>query len=185
MRDDRFNHNVDRKVETKAAPLRRVEVITGVERRRDWPDEKKLAIVAESCQDGVVISDVARRHGLRPQQLFAWRSEFRKREAAGRLFGGMSGGTQGGTQAFAPVMIANERPAVAAAETPAMAAYPLPAEPASPKQALPLRRLETGFAKTGGVAPVEIVLGCATVRLHGCVDTKTLAAVLGAVKAIA
>ena len=127
MSNDRFNHNVDRKVKTKAAPVRRVEVITGVERRRDWPDEKKLAIVAESCQDGVVISDVARRHGLRPQQLFAWRSEFRKREAAGRLFGGMSGGTQGGTQAFAPVMIANERPAVAAAETPAMAAYPLPA----------------------------------------------------------
>ena len=59
MSMDRFNHNVDRKVKTKAAPVQRVEVITGVERRRDWPDEKKLAIVAESCQDGVVISDVA------------------------------------------------------------------------------------------------------------------------------
>ena len=52
MSNDRFNHNVDRKVKRKAAPLQRVEVITGVERRRDWTDEEKLAIIAESCQDG-------------------------------------------------------------------------------------------------------------------------------------
>lgn len=55
----RFNHNVDRKVKTEAARVQRVEVITGVERRREWTDEKKLAIIAESCRDGVVISDVA------------------------------------------------------------------------------------------------------------------------------
>ncbi len=177
MSMDRFNHNVDRKVKTKAAPVQRVEVITGVERRRDWPDEKKLAIVAESCQDGVVISDVARRHGLRPQQLFAWRSEFRKREAAGRLFDGMA--------SFAPVMIADDRPAAAAAATPAMATLPSPAEPTPPKQPLRQRRPETGFAKAAGVAAIEIVLGGATVRLHGGVDVKTLAAVLGAVKVIA
>ena len=66
----RFNSNVDRKVKTEAIPIRRVEVITGVERRRDWTDEQKLSIIAESSRDGVVISDVARRHGLRPQQLF-------------------------------------------------------------------------------------------------------------------
>jgi hypothetical protein len=55
MSYDRFNHNVDRKVKTKAAPLQRVEGITGVERRREWTDEEKLAIVAESCQEGAVI----------------------------------------------------------------------------------------------------------------------------------
>jgi transposase-like protein len=87
MNSDRFNHNVDRKVKTKAAPIQRVEVITGVERRRDWTDEEKLAIIAESCQAGAVISEVARRHGLRPQQLFTWRNGFRKREAARRLCG--------------------------------------------------------------------------------------------------
>src|SRR5208282_6202141 len=108
MSYDRFNHNVDRRVKTKAAPLQRVEVITGVERRREWTDEEKLAIIAESCQEGAVISDVARRHGLRPQQLFTWRNGLRKREAA-RL--------QQGAPAFAPVMIAHGRSAEAPAET--------------------------------------------------------------------
>jgi hypothetical protein len=40
---DHFNSNVDRKVKTEATPIRRVEVITGVERRRDWTDEQKLS----------------------------------------------------------------------------------------------------------------------------------------------
>ena len=115
MSYDRFNHNVDRRVQTKAAPLQRVEVITGVERRREWMDEEKLAIIAESCQEGAVISDVARRHGLRPQQLFTWRNGLRRREAARRLCGGASGG-------IAPVTIADERPAVAPVETPVVLA---------------------------------------------------------------
>ena len=107
MSSDRFNSNVDLKVKTEATPIRRIEVITGVERRREWSDEEKQTIIAESSQDGVVISDVARRHGLRPQQLFNWRNEFRKGEA--RLI-------CGGTPAFTPVMIADERPSAAPAE---------------------------------------------------------------------
>jgi transposase-like protein len=83
MDTHRFNHKVDRKVKTEAPRVQRVEVIKGVERRRDWTDEEKLAIIAESCRDGVVISDVARRHCLRPQQLFTWPNEFRKRNAGG------------------------------------------------------------------------------------------------------
>ena len=114
MSTHRFDHKVDRRFKTEASRGARVEVITGVERRRDWTDEEKLAIVAESCEDGVVISDVARRHGLRPQQLFTWRNEFRRREAA-RL-------QCGGAPAFTPVMIAHDRPAGAAAEAPAVAA---------------------------------------------------------------
>ena len=109
MSSDRFNSNVDFKVKTEATPIRRIEVITGVERRRAWSDEEKQAIIAESSHDGVVISDVARRYGLRPQQLFNWRNEFRKREA--RLM-------CGGTPVFTPVMIADERPATAPAEAP-------------------------------------------------------------------
>ena len=107
MSRDRFNSNVDRKVKTEATPIRRVEVITGAERRRDWTDEQKLSIIAESCQDGAVISDVARRHGLRPQQLFNWRNEFRKRK---------TGLVCGGTPAFAPIMIADDRLSAAPAE---------------------------------------------------------------------
>ncbi|MFY9656661.1 MAG: transposase [Methylocystis sp.] len=151
MSRDRFNSNVDRRVKTEATPIRRVEVITGVERRRDWTDEQKLSIIAESCRDGVVISDVARRHGLRPQQLFNWRNEFRKREAARRM--------HGGTPAFAPVMIADERP--------------------------PATKAEVAAAPLADAPMIEIVLGGATVRTRGAIDAKALAAVLRAVKAIA
>jgi hypothetical protein len=79
--------------------------------------------------------------------LFNWRNEFRKREA--RLM-------CGGTPAFAPVMIADDRPAAAQAEAPVSDA--------------PL---------------IEIVLGGVTVRTRGSVDAKALAAVLRAVKAVA
>ena len=146
MSRDRFNSNFDRKVKTEATPIRRVEVITGVERRRDWTDEQKLSIIAESCQEGAVISDVARRHGLRPQQLFNWRNEFRKRKI----------GLVCGTPAFAPVMIADDRPPATKAEA------------AAPVAEAPL---------------IEIVLGGATVRTRGAIDAKALAAVLRAVKA--
>jgi len=153
MSSHRFDHKVARRFETEGSRGPRVEVITGVERRRDWTDEEKLAIVVESCADGVVISEVARRHGLRPQQLFAWRNEFRRREAA-RL-------QCGGTPAFAPVMIAHDRPA--AADAPAVG----------------------GPVSGAGAALIEIVLDGVTVRLHGAADAKTLAAVLRAVKSIA
>jgi transposase len=57
--------------------LRRVEVITGVGRRRRWSREAKARIVLESQQPGAVVSEVARRHGMTPQQLFGWRREAR------------------------------------------------------------------------------------------------------------
>ena len=43
--------------------------------RRKWSAERKGEIVAESMQPGVVVSEVARRHNLTPQQLFAWRHD--------------------------------------------------------------------------------------------------------------
>jgi transposase len=51
----------------------RIEVITGVARRRRWSVEEKLRIVAESLTGGASVSVVAQRHGLRPNQLFKWR----------------------------------------------------------------------------------------------------------------
>jgi len=53
--------------------VRRLEVITGVGGRRVWPDEDKGRIVAESFAAGANVSAVARRYGLRPQQVYAWR----------------------------------------------------------------------------------------------------------------
>ena len=57
--------------------LQRIEVITGVGRRRRWSPEAKARIVQESRQPGAVVSEVARRHGLSPQQLFGWRRDAR------------------------------------------------------------------------------------------------------------
>jgi transposase len=59
--------------------VRRIEVITGDGGRRRWTVDEKARIVAETLDPGVVISVIARRHGLSPQQLFAWRREARKR----------------------------------------------------------------------------------------------------------
>ena len=63
----------DRRVDPEVREVRRLEVITGALGRRRWSAEAKARIVAESLAPGVVISEVARRHDLRPQQLFAWR----------------------------------------------------------------------------------------------------------------
>jgi transposase len=51
----------------------RVEVITGVARRRRFSTELKLALVAETMQPGMSVSYVARHHGLSPSLLFRWR----------------------------------------------------------------------------------------------------------------
>lgn len=59
-------------------PVRRFEVFTGSGRRREWSDERKAEIVAESYEPGVTVCAVARRHGLTPQQLFTWRRVARK-----------------------------------------------------------------------------------------------------------
>ena len=58
---------------TKADEFRRIEVITGVGRRRRWTDEEKAWIVAESLDPASTVSAVARRYGLHPSQLFVWR----------------------------------------------------------------------------------------------------------------
>src|SRR5580698_11368209 len=51
----------------------KVEVITGVARRRRFSTDLKLAVVAETMQPGMSISYVARRHGLSPSLVFRWR----------------------------------------------------------------------------------------------------------------
>jgi transposase len=74
----RLDDTLDPKDET----IRRIEVITGGgERRRRWSDDEKAEAVEESLRSGVVVSQVARRRGLTPQQLFTWRREARQKAA--------------------------------------------------------------------------------------------------------
>ena len=65
-----------------AEPVRRIEVFTGAGRRRAWTQEEKAEIVAESFSGFETVCGVARRHGLTPQQLFAWRRRLRGAVAA-------------------------------------------------------------------------------------------------------
>jgi transposase len=57
--------------------LRRMELITGVGRRRRWTREQKARIVAESFESTGTVSDIARRHCMNPGLLFLWRRQAR------------------------------------------------------------------------------------------------------------
>ncbi|WP_404550433.1 transposase [Bradyrhizobium niftali] len=48
----------------------RIEVYAGAGRKR-WPDDLKAQIAAESLEPGAIVTNVARRHGGRPQQVQA------------------------------------------------------------------------------------------------------------------
>src|SRR3954453_20729758 len=82
--------------------FRRVEVITGVGRRRRWTEEEKAWIVAESLDPATTTSAVARGYGLHPSQLFVWRQQLATPAARD-------------TPAFVPVVVAEDDPTPAGA----------------------------------------------------------------------
>jgi transposase len=49
------------------------ELLGRVERRRRFSVEQKLAVLAEATAPGANMSEVARRHGLVPAQVYKWR----------------------------------------------------------------------------------------------------------------
>jgi transposase len=53
-----------------------VEIFRGQVRRR-WSEEDKRRLVAETIGPGATVHGVARRHGVSPSQLFAWRKLYR------------------------------------------------------------------------------------------------------------
>ena len=147
MARDRYDNNDDDNDVASTVRPRRVEVLTGPERRRKWPDEVKIAIVAEALAEGVVVSEVARRHDIVPSQLFEWMRRFRPEAKA------MSTSV---APTFAPVAL-DVAPVILPAPT------------------LPSER----------PVAIEISVGIATVRIRGAVDTRSLAAVLKALKVLA
>jgi transposase len=42
----------------------RVEVLSGVERRRRWSRDDKMRIIEETLAPGAVVTEIARRHGI-------------------------------------------------------------------------------------------------------------------------
>ena len=185
---DRFDHTLEHKLKTKpdepepedgagdaATAVRRIELITGTGRRRQWSDDDKARIVIESLRPGANVSGVARRNGLSPQQLFGWRREARALmteqaddapgcgqaapAAAARATSGQSrpsagvGSSAGRVPAFAPVVVAT------------CAASP-PSPPAGPPMS----------------GSIEIAIADAVVRVIGQVEPALLTAVLRAVR---
>jgi transposase len=159
MSRHRFDHSVDRNDDTKevSAParLRRIEMITGVERRRKWSAREKAEIVAESLVEGAVVSEVARRHGLSPQQLFGWRARLRNAVASAVP-------SSNATPAFVPAVVEHE---------------PVSA----PAPVVPAAAVAAGCAGANP-APIEISLGAVVVRVRGEADPRALTAVLKALR---
>jgi transposase len=158
MSKHRFDHSVDRsddikEVSATACP-RRIEVITGDDRRRKWSAQEKVAIVAESLAEGAVVSEVARRHGLRPQQVFGWRARLRD---AVKVVAPSSDATP----AFVPAIVEDEPPS--------------PATPALPT-------VVAMSAAGADPAPIEIALGGVIVRVRGEADLRALTTVLKALR---
>lgn len=105
---------------------RRFEVINGAGGRRHWSMDDKARIIAETLAPNAVVSEVARRYGLRPQQVFAWRREARKQAAS----------VQQESPAFVPAVVTA-----------------VPSEPAPTRPARPRKRKA---ARDAGVIELEI-----------------------------
>jgi transposase len=173
---DHFDIRFERKLESSAdgaergiTGVRRIELISGAERRRRWSDTDKARILVESFAPGANVSEVARRNGLSPQQLFAWRREARALFRVGD-----------DADAAAPAT---------APQPPRQACRARSPEPADEVPAfVPLVIASTSAPPPGPPPPpthpgtVEITIGDAIVRVVGHVETSTLVAVLRAVR---
>ena len=137
---------------------RRIEVITGQRRRRQWTAEEKARIVAESYEEGANISEVALRHGVVRGLLTVWRHKF---------------ATAAVPQApgFVPVRITSESgPAMADEPDRLASAHEAPLQMALPP------------GKPGGV--IEIEVRGARIRVEPGVELATLSTVLSALRGI-
>lgn len=64
--------------------MARVEILTGLERRRSWSDDEKLAILSEVATGEGTVAEIARRHDILAPQIYAWRRKFRYAAGMGK-----------------------------------------------------------------------------------------------------
>jgi transposase len=171
---DRFEHTLEHKLESKAGHagdagvVRRLELISGTGRRRQWSADDKARILLESLEPGANVSEVARRHGMSPQQLFGWRRQARAEQApsaSGRCRG--RGRPRRGNN---DLQRASDAPAFA----PVVIAVASSSAPASPPPPPPIGATRLGH--------IEISIGDAIVRVLGQVEAVLLTTVLRAVR---
>ena len=143
---------------TNRTSSRRIEVITGRERRRRWTADQKREIAAESLQPGVSPVMVARRHGISSGLLYTWRQ---------RLLCGALGAVADTKPRFVRVDVVAGPPQLEAAT------------PAAPQLAPPATPLVSPAAGPDG--RIEIMLsGGAKVRVDAQVNEVALRRVLAA-----
>ena len=132
---------LDLTLDRKPPAARRIEVITGASGRRRWSEEEKARAIEESLAPDAVVSQVARRHGVTPQQLFTWRREARLKAAES-------------SQPFVPAIVEG---AVTAERTPARA-------PKAEASAAPVMEVEIGDAHVWIWRDADIGLATAIMR---------------------
>ena len=174
---DRFDHRLERKLDTKPDGsddephgVRRIELITGTGRRRQWSTADRSRILLESLEPGANVSEVARRNGLSPQQLFGWRREARALmvDDAGKPGNATPSPDQATPARRSKKAKASERARSSADGVPHFAPIMIAAPTAVPP---PSDRTPCGV--------IEIAIGEAIIRVRGLVDAGALAAVLG------
>jgi transposase len=101
------HHSDDRTDNPKPVSPRRIELFTGSQGRRRWPDEEKARIVIESFAPGTVVTHLAQRHGCRTQQIHDWRRLARTGKLA------LPAAASEALPAFVPLLPDNSTPAPA------------------------------------------------------------------------
>ena len=137
---------------------RRIEVITGRERRRRWTADQKREIAAESLQPGVSPVMVARKYGISSGLLYTWRQ---------RLLCGALGAVADTKPRFVRVDVLAGLPHLDATTPEALELAP-PATPLASPSSEPDGRIEI------------MLSGGATVRVDAQVNEDALRRVLAA-----
>ena len=127
----------------------RMEIITGVGRRRSWSSEEKVRLVGEVAERGV--AEVARRYEVCRSLLYRWRRQMRGGELAAVT----------AAAGFVPIRIAPEVPAVRETKDEPPVAPPPP---------------QNTLGSEASIGLVEIVLGNGRVlRVAERIDPAVLA----------
>ena len=134
----------------------RFEVFTGAGKRREWPPELKASIVAECYTGREGVSVVARRHGLDPSQLYAWRRDLRQQ-------------------------FEDEGLALPSAAPEVAAFVPAVIEPGAVQYPAPVRRVRRRRRAT--VAAVELEIDGVAVKIGRDANAGVITAVIEALKA--
>jgi transposase len=154
--DTSANARLQHSAEDIGDEYRRIELITGRRRRRDWTLEEKAEILAASMEPGRSVTEVADQYGVSRSLLWTWRRNAREALACQAA------------QNFIPVRLAADplgAPAAGAGCDP---------EPVSSTQA----------EASDAVSPpgsIEITVGRTRVRVQGAVDQNALRQVLALV----